>query len=196
MAAQTPESDRLREEFEALALPHLESVWRLARRLSGNHAEAEDLVQEVYLRALRSFDRFELRACGPKPWLLKILHNVFCTRRSQSRRQPMLMEEVDLERVAGEIEERPLERWPGENEVPWDEFDEVLARAVQSLRPEYRTVLLLWALEGLSYREIAHVCECPVGTVMSRLYRARQILCQRLGAWAGERNIRATRVES
>ncbi len=83
-----------KERFEKLSLPHLEVMYRLAMRLAGNDAEAEDLVQETLYRAYRSFDKFELREYGAKPWLLRILHNVFFTRRGRQARQPILLDEV------------------------------------------------------------------------------------------------------
>ena len=77
----------------------------------------------------------------------------------------------------------------------WDHFDEELKQAVQELQVEYQTVLLLWAIDRLTYREIAKVCDCPVGTVMSRLYRARRILSRRLAGYVRERNLQTERHE-
>ena len=78
---------------------------------------------------------------------------------------------------------------PGIDKIDWDSIDEDLKRAVDSLQPEYRSVLLLWSFEELSYKEIADVCDCAIGTVMSRLYRARQLLAKRLSAYAASRNV-------
>jgi len=177
-----------RATFEQLALPHLDAMYRVARRLAGSQAEAEDLVQEACYRALRSFDGFELRAYGVKPWLLRILHNVFYSHREREGRQPSLLDDVDFDCFSGELEPPSLETWP-EALPDWDDFDEEIKAAVQDLAPEYRTVLLLWAFEGMQYKEIAAVCQCAVGTVMSRLYRARQQLSQRLAGYARERNV-------
>lgn len=177
-----------RSSFEEVALPHLDSVYRLARRLASSAAEAEDLVQEAYLRALKAFESFELRQYGAKPWLLKILHNVFCSRRQRQGREPSLLDDVDFDCFAGELEPETLDAWP--RDLPdWDRFDEELKAAVEQLPCEYRTVLLLWAFEDMSYKEIAAVCDCAIGTVMSRLYRARQLLSQKLATYARERNL-------
>jgi len=174
--------------FERVAMPHLDAVYRVARRLADNEAEAEDLVQEAFLRAFRAFDRFELRTYGAKPWLLRILHNTYYTRRQRANREPTLLDDVDFDCFTGELEPELLERWP--DVLPdWDAFDGELKNAVAQLPAEYRTVLLLWAFEDLSYKEIATVCNCKIGTVMSRLYRARQILSQRLAAYVAERNL-------
>jgi RNA polymerase sigma-70 factor (ECF subfamily) len=180
-----------KERFEQLSLPHLEAMYRLARRLAGNEAEAEDLVQEALLRAYRAFGRFELRDYGAKPWLLRIVHNVFCTRRGREARQPALLDEVDIDHFAGsqppEASAEPSDERSTEN-INREYMDQEIVRAVDALSPEYRAVLLLWAMEGLSYKEIAEVCDCAIGTVMSRLHRARQALSTRLAAYAEERN--------
>ena len=188
-------ASRLTERFETVALQHVDVVYRMAFRLGGSSTEAEDLVQETFLRAFRAFGDFELRAYGAKPWLLKILHNVFYTRRNQERRQPTLLDDVDFDQFSSELACEPLEAL-ADGAVNWELFDEELKEAVEGLPPEYRSVLLLWALEELSYREIALVCECPIGTVMSRLYRARQQVGRRLSEYAERRNLRAERFSS
>jgi len=167
----------------------------MARRLAATEAEAEDLVQETFARALRAFREFELREFGARPWLFKILHNTFYTHAGRSRRQPTLLDDVDFDNFAAELDDAAADDSAAAN-VDWDHCDEELKHAVESLQPEYRTVLLLWALEDLSYREIAEVCRCAVGTVMSRLYRARQLLGKKLATYARERNLRTERFKS
>ena len=177
-----------KERFEKLSLPHLEVMYRLAMRLAGNDAEAEDLVQETLYRAYRSFDKFELREYGAKPWLLRILHNVFFTRRGRQARQPILLDEVELDHFRSESSENDSITG-GWEEFSWEDVDEEIMQAVNALQPEYRSVLLLWALEDMSYKEIAQACDCAIGTVMSRLYRARQALSRELATFAAERNL-------
>lgn len=172
--------------FERVAMPHMDSVYRMARRLTGNESEAEDLVQDTFLRAYRAFDTFELRQYGAKPWLLKILHNTFYTRMGRSAREATLSEDFNFETL-------PANPDPAAEmsvaDLDWDQFDQELKAAVGVLAPEYREVLLLWALEDLSYKEIAEVCDCAIGTVMSRLYRARQQVSQRLSNYAREERL-------
>lgn len=175
--------------FEEVVLCHLDLVYRIALRLSGDPHEAEDLTQETFLRAHRSFSRFELREYGAKPWLLRILHNVFYSRREQAARVASLVEDLNLEDFAAELEREDSPVSDG-GRISWEAFDEELKSAVQSLAPEYRSTILLWALGDLSYKEIAHVLGCAVGTVMSRLYRARQQLAQTLAEYAVERRLR------
>ncbi len=180
------------KRFEDVAMPHLDAVYRMARRLASSEAEAEDLVQETYTRALKGFGQFELREFGAKPWLFKILHNQFYTHAGRSRRQPTLLDDVDFDNFTAELDDAQLDDISADS-FDWDSCDEELKHAMEELQPEYRTVLLLWALEDLSYKEIAEVCRCAVGTVMSRLYRARQLLGQKLSTYAQQRNLSTER---
>ncbi len=175
------------ERFEKLALVHLDNVFRMACRLARDESEAEDLVQETFIRAFRAFPRFELRDHGVKPWLLKILHNCFYTHRGRLKRQPITLDDATMEQFG----EAASESSPGVvGAVDWDAIDDEVKQAVDSLQEEYRVVLLLWSFEELSYREIAEICECPVGTVMSRLFRARRLLADKLADFAQRENVR------
>ncbi len=177
--------------FEDLALCHLDLVYRVAHKFAGNPNEAEDLVQETFLRAHKAFGRFELRESGAKPWLLKILHNAFLSKCRRDAKAPAIMPDMSFDNFAAELREDPLPVLAeGDATVNWENFDEELKRAVESLTPEYRAVIVLWALEDLSYKEIAQVLGCALGTVMSRLHRARGQLVQTLGDYATERGFR------
>ena len=158
-----------RDQFEQLALEQLDAVDRVARTLTRISAEADDLVQETYLRALRSWESFDLRSYGIKPWLLRILHNLHIARATRESRQPKAMEDEHLQALQDSAEniDPPGGAW---------EANEDLAQALNQLSPELRTALTLWAVDELSYKEIADVVGVPIGTVMSRLHRARQKL--------------------
>ncbi len=154
--------------FDHLMLPHLDAAYNLARWLLRNEHDAEDAVQESCLRAWRAFDRF--RGGDGRAWLLAIVRNVCFTRLRQHRREPvieMLDEEIHGAAMnAGEA-----------RAVAWREIHgEQLRAALERLPAEFREVIVLHELEGLAYREIATVAEIPLGTVMSRLARARQKL--------------------
>src|SRR3954451_16391643 len=88
-----------RTQFEALAMEHLDMLYRMARRLTRDEASAEDLVQETYLRALRSYETFDLKEYGIRPWLLRIMHNLHSSRFKREKRQPMAIEEEQLEQT-------------------------------------------------------------------------------------------------
>ena len=179
--------------FETHALPHLDVVYRMALTMASNESEAEDLAQETFARAFAAFDRFELRKFGLRPWLLRILYNTSCTARGKRRREPTLLDDVDFDHFADELDSEPPPT--SVDEINWEHFDEEVKLAVADLPPEYRTVLLLWAIERLTYREIAEVCECAMGTVMSRLYRARRLLGRQLGEYARDRKLSTERFE-
>ena len=162
------------DEFERLALEQLDMLYRIARRLTRDPERAEDLVQETYLRALRGKDGFQLESFGIRPWLVRILQNLHFSRGARQSREPAAMEDAQLE-LAGATERAP---WSGDG---FDGMDERLVHALDELPDDYKTVMLLWALDELSYKEIAQACDIPIGTVMSRLHRARQRLAERLG---------------
>jgi RNA polymerase sigma-70 factor (ECF subfamily) len=171
-----------RKRFESLVLKEADSMYRLAVRLTGNRTQAEDLVQDTFLRAYRAFDQFELRAGGVRPWLFKILHNVFFNDLAVRKRRHELKDEPIWELLA----DHHPHTWMATDldHIDWDQFDEEVKGGIESLAPEYRVVLLLWSLEQMSYREIADICDVPVGTVMSRLFRARKELALRLSGYA------------
>lgn len=168
--------------FEALAVPHLEMVYRVARRLARDQHAAEDLVQETYLKAYRAFDRFEMRGFGIRPWLLKILHNTFLNRYAQEQRGPKPTDQAALEQV----HEADVAAPPALN---YEDLDQEVKQAIDGLSEEFRSVLLLWATMELSYQEIAEALDVPIGTVMSRLHRARQQLIKKLSDYAAEHHL-------
>ena len=177
-----------RSEFEELALSHLDAVYRMGLQLARHPDEAADLVQETYLRALRVADGYEQRGGGIRPWLFKILHNVFYTKVARAKRQPTAVESFPSATSAEPSPGTPPPTWDLES-LDWEHVDDRLKQAIEQLRPEYRSVLLLWGVEGLKYREIADIQDIPIGTVMSRLHRARSILAEQLSELAEEKGI-------
>ncbi len=180
-----------REEFETLALKHMESVYRMALQLTRHPDEASDLVQETYLKALPASARFEEQGGGIRPWLFKILHNAFYTKVAKEARGPMSVEAFLGEASDVTPPEEPEPAWDLAS-LDWEHVDGRMRNAIDALRPEYREVLLLWGVEGMKYREIALVVGVPIGTVMSRLHRARSILARQLTTLAEDAGIRIT----
>ena len=163
-----------RTEFERTVAPHLRSAYNLARWLMRGSADADDVLQEAYLRAFRHFDSF--RGQNARGWLLAIVRNACWTAMAKT---PPAQEPLPLD----DSRDAPV--------VPLAQPDEQLLRAdtarrideeVRALRPEFREAFVLRELEGLSYKEIAEVAGVPIGTVMSRLSRARRDLVARLGS--------------
>ncbi len=158
--------------FEQACLPHLRAAYTLARWLTRDEHDAEDLVQEAFLRAMKYFDlSVDEKA---RAWLLKIVRNTFYTWRAE--RKP------DEGAVSFDEEIHGTGSHAFDPEAPLIESDdrELLRKAIKTLRTEFREVLVLREIEGLTYREIAEVAGIPLGTVMSRLARAREALAQAL----------------
>jgi RNA polymerase sigma-70 factor (ECF subfamily) len=170
------------ERLEAEALTYLDPLYRTALRLSRNPQDAEDLVQETYLNAFRALDRFE-EGTNLRAWLFRILNNAFISQYRRRKRRPSssLDEVSDFylydHLVAGNT--APPQENP-EREVLSRIGDEAVLQALEELPVEFRQVELLADVEGFSYREIADILGIPIGTVMSRLYRGRRRLQQRL----------------
>ncbi|MBI1336068.1 MAG: sigma-70 family RNA polymerase sigma factor [Phycisphaera sp.] len=175
------------QAFRDMALAEIEAVHRMAYHLSRNPDTAADLVQETYLKALAGEATFELREKGIRPWLFKILHNLYFTHLSKNRRAPVAVEDSEMEAAASQTDEEPP-AWDLAS-LDWEQVDDRLKHAIADLQPDFREVLLLWAVEGLKYREIADVVGVPLGTVMSRLHRARALLSNQLTDLAKEHGI-------
>ncbi len=160
----------------------------MAFHLTRRPDEAEDLVQEVYVRAMRpkTIERFEESAGtgGMRSWLFAICHNLFYTKIKKDARRPGTVEEFY---TASETERAPEDAAPAYDlaAFDWEHVDGRLKAAIDDLKPDYREALLLWGVEGLKYREIAAIMDVPIGTVMSRLNRARKLLSERLMAGDG-----------
>lgn len=175
-----------RSEFERLALEQLDAVYRMALHLTRNPDQADDVVQDVYARALRpsAVDGFEDRTTDAggssiRSWLFTITHNVFFSRVKRDKRSPQAVGEFFAEADDAPLPDDPPAAW-GLATLDWEHVDDRLRAAIDDLRPEFREVLLLWGVEGLKYREIAAILDVPIGTVMSRLHRARKLLADAL----------------
>ncbi|HEY8258962.1 MAG TPA: sigma-70 family RNA polymerase sigma factor [Gemmatimonadales bacterium] len=170
------------ERFEAVVLPHLNAAYGLARYLMRNDADADDVVQEALLRAFRYFGGFRgEQASQSRAWVLAIVRNMASTWRRRRRADEAATEfdeTVHSAAVDGEHPAAELER---------QDSRETLAQALDGLPPNLREVIVLREIEGLSYKEIGEVVDVPIGTVMSRLSRARKRLQEALAASSEER---------
>ena len=175
--------------FSEEAIPHMDAVYRFALRLAGARDEAEDLVQDTYLRAFRAWEQYE-PGTRCKSWLFTICRNVFLRGRERSQRHDAILLETAQDDPRAISREAPVfaASW---DEDPEGEFfrsivDDQVLEAIDQLPEEYRTVVALSDLEDLSYGEIAEVMEIPVGTVKSRLFRGRRQLQRQLYEYALE----------
>ena len=181
-----------RHEFDKLAIEHLDMLYRLARRMTRDANRAEDLVQDTYVRAFNASDNFELKAYGIRPWLIRILRNVHFSKSQREKRHPSTMEDDELQANAGDgalagaappTAMSPTGAFDASG-INFEAMDERVVAEVGRLPEDYQAVLLLWAIDDLSYKEIADACDIPVGTVMSRLHRARARLASNLADFA------------
>ena len=162
------------ERFEAMVLPHLSAAYRLARYLTRNDADADDVVQEACLRALKYFGGFRGEgASQSRAWLLTIVRNMAHTWRSRHRADASATEFDETLHSEARTEDHP-------DMLARSDARDALAHALDHLPPDFREVIVLREIEGLSYKEISEVVDVPVGTVMSRLSRARKRLQQAL----------------
>lgn len=167
-AGSRRESKAAEDGFSKYVLPELEVLMRVARSITGNPTDADDLVQDTLLRAYKSIDRFDGRY--PRAWLLTIMRNAQINRVRRKRPELMRDPEVTLAIVANS----DSDAMTPESAVLDTTFDAAIERSMRSLTPQFREAIHLVDIEGLSYNEAAAVLDVPVGTVMSRLHRGRK----------------------
>jgi RNA polymerase sigma-70 factor (ECF subfamily) len=172
---------REKHGFEEEALPYMDAVYRFALRLAGSADQAEDLVQETFLRAYRAWDQYTA-GTNIRSWLFTICRNVFLRQRERGQRHDQIVSREsarDVETSGGSVVNPVWASTLGRD--PEGKFfasivDEEVLRAIDDLSEDYRSALVMSDLEGLSYQEISEALEVPVGTVKSRLFRARRQL--------------------
>jgi len=164
--------------FHAIVLPHIDSAFNLARWLARNEQDAEDIVQEAYLRAFKFFDGFHGE--DARPWLLGIVRNTFYTWYQRNKTQKESTE-FDEELHSVETEDSAATQRADNNPetlLIQQDSRRQLDKALKALSAEFREVLVMRELEDLSYKEIAGIIGIPIGTVMSRLARGRKQLAE------------------
>jgi RNA polymerase sigma-70 factor (ECF subfamily) len=188
-----------RARFADLAMEHMGSLYTAALRMTRNPADAEDLVQETYLKAFRAFGSFQ-EGTNLKAWLYKILTNTFINSYRSRKRRPEQTELDDVEdlylyRRLGGLEAATAGR-SAEEEVLDHFTDSDVKAAVEALPEQFRMAVLLADVEGFSYRDIADILDIPIGTVMSRLHRGRKALQKALHEFGIQRGLVAPGVEA
>jgi len=179
----------LKADFEQVAIPHLPSLYTAALYLTKDEHEAEDLVQETYMRAYRFFHKFEA-GTNCRAWLLSIQRHLFINGYRQKNTQP---EFLDWEKIDQDCElfvsQENTEKWNPENLISSRVMGSEVERVLKELPEEFRTAIVLVDMEELTYEEAARIMECPIGTVRSRLSRGRRILQLALRDYALERGL-------
>ena len=163
------------DAFRRTMMPHMDAAYNLARYLTRDPSAAEDIVQDAYLRAYRSFDTW--RGEAAKPWLLTIVRNCFLNSIGGSRER---LSGRPVDDFAGELPSELIETGNPESLLAEKDEAAMLRATIEQLPEPFRETLILRELEELSYKEIAAVAQVPIGTIMSRLARARQMLADLL----------------
>ena len=181
------------KEFEDLVLEHIDLLYAVALRLTRNPADAEDLTQNTFVKALRFHDKFK-KGTYIKAWLLTILRNTFINEYRRKSRRPS---EVELSGIEAAPDTMPdpdifFEPQAGNRADLLELVDDPVRKAVEALPFDFREAVIMADMEDMSYKEIAEVMQCPLGTVMSRLYRGRKILRESLSDYAREHGVRVS----
>ncbi len=166
-------------DFKNEAMIHIDALYNYAVRMTGDPEDANDLVQETYMKAYRFFDSFE-KGTNCKAWLFRILKNSYINRYRKESKEPDKVDYDEIKEFYHTVKHSSLdsndmqEKWYGEL------LDDEISRALDSLPEDFREVVQLCDIEGFTYEEIANMVDCPIGTVRSRLHRGRKILREKL----------------
>ena len=184
MADSKSKEVQKRRAFETEALPHMDALYRTALRMTKNQNDAEDLVQEAYVKAYRFWDKFE-PGSNCRAWLFKIMTNIFINDYRSKSRTPVSVnvDDIDDNFLYGQLASLGPEDNP-ERRLFSKIFDDDIKKAIEELPDDFRLVVVLSFLEGFSYQEIADIADLQLGTVKSRLHRGRKLLQKQLFDYA------------
>jgi RNA polymerase sigma-70 factor (ECF subfamily) len=175
-------------EFEAEALPHMDVLYNFALRTTGNEDDARDLLQETYLKAYRFWDKYE-KGTNIRAWLFRIMKNSYINRYRKETKEPDKVDYEDIENFYNSIRAESTDPNDLQQQLYGNLLGDEVTRALQSLPDDFRTVVILCDIEGLTYEEIAEFVECPIGTVRSRLHRGRKLLQAKLFEYAKQQGM-------
>jgi RNA polymerase sigma-70 factor (ECF subfamily) len=173
------ETELKNERFKEAAIEHMDSLYRFAIHISGDEVDAEDLLQDTYLKAYKFSDKFQ-EGTNLKAWMLTIMKNTFINMVRRNKNNKRMIALSDMEDWGYEPSVPP----ESEDNIFGYMFDDDVSAAVEELPEVYKTVVLLADVEGLPYKDIADMVGCPIGTVMSRLHRGRKFLREKLQEYA------------
>ena len=175
-------------EFEAEALPHMDVLYNFALRTTGNEDDARDLLQETYLKAYRFWDKYE-KGTNIRAWLFRIMKNSYINRYRKETKEPDKVDYEDIENFYNTIRAESTDPNDLQKQLYGNLLGDEVTKALQSLPDDFRTVVILCDIEGLTYEEIAEFVECPIGTVRSRLHRGRKLLQAKLFEYAKQQGM-------
>ena len=173
-------------EFEQEAVPHMDILYNYALRMTSNSDDAHDLVQETFLKAYRFWDKYE-KGTNIRAWLFRIMKNSYINRYRKETKEPETVDYNDIQNFYNTIRYESADPNDLQQQIFGGLLEDNVARAIESLPEDFRTVVILCDIEGLSYEEISDFVHCPIGTVRSRLHRGRKMLRTKLLSYAAER---------
>ena len=176
------------KEFEAEALPHMDLLYNFALRTAGNADDAQDLLQDTYLKAFRFWDKYE-KGTNIRAWLFRIMKNSYINRYRKVKREPDKVDYDDVENYYDSIRDESKDTTDLQQKMFGGLLGDEVTVALQRLPVDFRTVVILCDIEELTYEEIADFLNCPIGTVRSRLHRGRKMLQTELLGYAKERGL-------
>jgi len=190
LPVMTTDTTDMRDLFEAQAMPFIDQLYAAAMRMTRNPSDAQDLVQETFVKAFASFKQFE-QGTNLKAWLYRILTNTFINTYRKKQREPYQGTIDDLEdwQLGGAESTTATSSRSAEAEAIDHLPDSAVKDALQSIPEDFRLAVYFADVEGFSYQEIAEIMKTPIGTVMSRLHRGRRLLRELLAGYALERGL-------
>jgi RNA polymerase sigma-70 factor (ECF subfamily) len=188
LAALTRATKDKQEEFQAEALPHMDVLYNYALRTTGNEDDARDLLQETYLKAYRFWDKYE-RGTNIRAWLFRIMKNSYINRYRKETREPDTVDYAEVENFYDSIRSEATDTNDLQEKLFGSLLGDEVTKALESLPEDFRTVVILCDIEGLTYEEIAEFIDRPIGTVRSRLHRGRKLLQAKLFQYAKQRGL-------
>ena len=186
LAILNSDEQKLNQEFERQAVPHMDALYNYAVKMTGDSDDASDLIQETYLKAFRFWEKFE-QGTNCKAWLFRIMKNTFINTYRKNAKEPDKVDYEEIENFYENIKPSSTDSAHLEKDIYDSLLDDELSTAISSLPEDFRTVIILCDIEGYSYDEIADFVDVPVGTVRSRLHRARKMLFTKLHKYASDK---------
>lgn len=177
------EMNKIHREFDEEITPHSDALYNFALKMTSDTDAADDLVQETLLKAFRFFDKFE-KGTNAKAWLFSIMRNSYINEYRRINRQPTRVDYDDIQNFYENIKSQEIQLEHIVSDSFSNVLDDDLAEALDALPSDFQTIIILADIENYTYEEIAEFMSCPIGTVRSRLHRARKLLYTKLYDYA------------
>jgi len=183
---KTASQSEKQREFKREAMPHADLLYNYALRMTNNAADSDDLLQETFLKAFRFWDKYE-KGTNIRAWLFRIMKNSYINRYRKESKEPDTVDYDEVQNIYSIVRGETTDASDLQEAIEKHLLDDEVAEAIASLPEEFRTVVILCDIEGLSYEEIAEFVDCPLGTVRSRLHRGRNLLRSKLLEYAKQK---------